>query len=113
MISPEFYLLRVQVRARVVAFGAPRVPRSHSRISRPRWAGVADAREPKCRLAIASVIASLDSSAMRWSSWRPVCGSAGTARYFGAQLEDRSLAPGDDARIAPTRFEDWLSQSSN
>jgi uncharacterized protein YbjT (DUF2867 family) len=33
------------------------------------------------------------------------------ARYFGAELDDRSLAPGDDARIAPTRFEDWLSQS--
>jgi uncharacterized protein YbjT (DUF2867 family) len=33
------------------------------------------------------------------------------ARYFGAELEDRSLIPGDDARIAPTRFEDWLSQT--
>jgi uncharacterized protein YbjT (DUF2867 family) len=35
------------------------------------------------------------------------------ARYFGAELDDRSLTPGEDARIAPTRFEDWLSQSSN
>jgi uncharacterized protein YbjT (DUF2867 family) len=35
------------------------------------------------------------------------------ARYFGAELNDRSLTPGDDARIAPTRFEDWLSQSAN
>jgi uncharacterized protein YbjT (DUF2867 family) len=34
------------------------------------------------------------------------------ARYFGAELDDRSLIPGDDARIAPTRFEDWLSQSA-
>jgi uncharacterized protein YbjT (DUF2867 family) len=34
------------------------------------------------------------------------------ARYFGVELDDRSLAPGDDARIAPTRFEDWLSQSA-
>jgi uncharacterized protein YbjT (DUF2867 family) len=34
------------------------------------------------------------------------------ARYFGTELEDRSLTPGDDARIAPTRFEDWLSQSA-
>ena len=34
------------------------------------------------------------------------------ARYFGAELDDRSLVPGDDARIAPTRFEDWLSQST-
>jgi uncharacterized protein YbjT (DUF2867 family) len=33
------------------------------------------------------------------------------ARYFGAMLDDRSLIPGDDARIAPTRFEDWLSQT--
>jgi uncharacterized protein YbjT (DUF2867 family) len=35
------------------------------------------------------------------------------ARYFGAELDDRSLTPGDDARIASTRFEDWLSQASN
>jgi uncharacterized protein YbjT (DUF2867 family) len=35
----------------------------------------------------------------------------GRARYFGAELEDRSLVPGDDARIAPTRFEDWLSRT--
>ena len=35
------------------------------------------------------------------------------ARYFGAELDDRSLTPGDDARIAPTRFEDWLSRSAN
>ena len=34
------------------------------------------------------------------------------ARYFGAELDDRSLAPGDDARIAPTRFEDWLRESA-
>jgi uncharacterized protein YbjT (DUF2867 family) len=31
------------------------------------------------------------------------------ARYFGAELDDGSLAPGDDARIAPTRLEDWLA----
>jgi uncharacterized protein YbjT (DUF2867 family) len=35
------------------------------------------------------------------------------ARYFGAELDDRSLTPGDDARIASTRFEDWLSRTSN
>jgi len=34
------------------------------------------------------------------------------ARYFGTELEDRSLTPGDDARIAPTRFEDWLLESA-
>jgi uncharacterized protein YbjT (DUF2867 family) len=33
------------------------------------------------------------------------------ARYFGAELSDHSLTPGSNARIAPTRFEDWLSQS--
>jgi uncharacterized protein YbjT (DUF2867 family) len=33
----------------------------------------------------------------------------GSARYFGATLDERSLIPGDDARIAPTRFEDWLA----
>jgi uncharacterized protein YbjT (DUF2867 family) len=34
------------------------------------------------------------------------------ARYFGAELDNGSLTPGDDARIAPTRFEDWLSRSA-
>jgi uncharacterized protein YbjT (DUF2867 family) len=34
------------------------------------------------------------------------------ARYFGAELDDGSLIPGDDARIAPTRFEDWLDLST-
>jgi uncharacterized protein YbjT (DUF2867 family) len=33
------------------------------------------------------------------------------ARYFGAELNDHSLVPGDNPRIAPTRFEDWLSRS--
>ena len=33
------------------------------------------------------------------------------ARYFGAELADDSLTPGSDARIAPTRFEEWLSHS--
>jgi uncharacterized protein YbjT (DUF2867 family) len=35
------------------------------------------------------------------------------ARYFGSELDDRSLTPGNDARIAPTRFEDWLSRSAS
>src|SRR5262245_64278603 len=35
------------------------------------------------------------------------------ARYFGTELDDRSLRPaGDHPRIAPTRFEDWLARSS-
>lgn len=33
------------------------------------------------------------------------------ARYFGAVLSDHSLTPGENARLAPTRFEDWLSSS--
>jgi uncharacterized protein YbjT (DUF2867 family) len=34
------------------------------------------------------------------------------ARYFGTELDDHSLTPSSNARIAPTRFEDWLSQSA-
>jgi uncharacterized protein YbjT (DUF2867 family) len=30
------------------------------------------------------------------------------ARYFGAELSERSLVPGDGALLAETRFEDWL-----
>jgi uncharacterized protein YbjT (DUF2867 family) len=33
------------------------------------------------------------------------------APYFGAQLEDDSLLPGDAARIAGLRFDDWLRAS--
>jgi uncharacterized protein YbjT (DUF2867 family) len=33
------------------------------------------------------------------------------ARYFGAELNDQSLTPGDNPRIGSTRFEDWLSRS--
>jgi uncharacterized protein YbjT (DUF2867 family) len=32
------------------------------------------------------------------------------ACYFGAELNDHSLVPGDNPHIAPTRFEDWLSR---
>jgi uncharacterized protein YbjT (DUF2867 family) len=31
------------------------------------------------------------------------------AGYFGAAVSDQSLTPGDNPRIGPTRFEDWLS----
>ncbi len=34
------------------------------------------------------------------------------ARYFGTELNDQSLTPGDNARLAPTRFEEWLSRST-
>jgi uncharacterized protein YbjT (DUF2867 family) len=33
------------------------------------------------------------------------------APYFGAVINYFTLTPGGNARIAPTRFEDWLSQS--
>jgi uncharacterized protein YbjT (DUF2867 family) len=32
-------------------------------------------------------------------------------RYFGAELNDRSLTPGENARIGSIRFDDWLSRS--
>ena len=32
------------------------------------------------------------------------------ARYFGTELNDQSLTPGDNARIGPTRFEEWLNR---
>ena len=34
------------------------------------------------------------------------------ARYFGARLDERTLTPGENPRIAPTRLEDWLSRSA-
>jgi uncharacterized protein YbjT (DUF2867 family) len=34
------------------------------------------------------------------------------ACYFGAELNDRSLTPGNKARLAPTRFEEWLSRTT-
>ena len=34
------------------------------------------------------------------------------ARYFGTELSERSLVPGDDAQLGDTRFEDWLSRSA-
>ena len=33
------------------------------------------------------------------------------ARYFGIEVNDQSLTPGDNPRIGPTRFEEWLSRS--
>ena len=33
------------------------------------------------------------------------------ARFFGAEVDERSLLPGADARLAQTRFEAWLSRS--
>ena len=33
------------------------------------------------------------------------------AHYFGAELDERSLVPGADARLGTIRFEDWINQS--
>jgi uncharacterized protein YbjT (DUF2867 family) len=32
------------------------------------------------------------------------------ARYFGAELSERSLIPADDARLGEIRFQEWLHQ---
>ena len=34
------------------------------------------------------------------------------APYYGIQVDERALIPGDNARIGATRFEDWLSPSA-
>jgi uncharacterized protein YbjT (DUF2867 family) len=34
------------------------------------------------------------------------------ARYFGAEINDQSLTPGDNPRFGSVRFEDWLSRAS-
>jgi len=33
------------------------------------------------------------------------------ARYYGLEVNDQSLTPGDNPRIGPTRYEEWLSHS--
>ncbi len=33
------------------------------------------------------------------------------ARYYGIEVNDRSLTPGDNPRLGPTRFEEWLRRS--
>jgi uncharacterized protein YbjT (DUF2867 family) len=32
------------------------------------------------------------------------------ARYFGAELDERSLIPADGARLGEIRFQEWLGQ---
>jgi uncharacterized protein YbjT (DUF2867 family) len=34
------------------------------------------------------------------------------ARYFGTELSERSLVPGDNAQLGTTHFADWLNQST-
>ena len=33
------------------------------------------------------------------------------ARYYGVEVNDQSLTPGDHPRLGPTRFDDWLARS--
>ena len=35
------------------------------------------------------------------------------ARYYGVKVSERTLVPGDDARLGETRFENWLSESTH
>ena len=34
------------------------------------------------------------------------------ARYFGIAPSERTLLPGDDARLGATRFEDWFTHTT-
>jgi uncharacterized protein YbjT (DUF2867 family) len=34
------------------------------------------------------------------------------ARYYGTELDDRSLTPGDHPRLGATNFDDWLSRAA-
>jgi hypothetical protein len=34
------------------------------------------------------------------------------AGYFGIEVNDQSLVPGDNPRLAPTHFKDWLNRSN-
>ena len=34
------------------------------------------------------------------------------ARYSDVEIDDRSLTPGDNARLGPTRFKEWLSRNA-
>jgi uncharacterized protein YbjT (DUF2867 family) len=34
------------------------------------------------------------------------------ARYYGVEVNDQSLTPGDNPRIGPTHFDDWLKRSA-
>ena len=34
------------------------------------------------------------------------------AGYYGIEVNDQSLIPGDNPRLGPTRFADWLSRNA-
>ena len=35
-----------------------------------------------------------------------------SAGYFGVEIDERSLVPGNNARLGETRFETWLTKSA-
>jgi hypothetical protein len=35
------------------------------------------------------------------------------ARYYGTEVNDQSLTPGDNPLLGPTRFDEWLSRSKS
>jgi hypothetical protein len=35
-----------------------------------------------------------------------------SALYYGISVNDQSLTPGDNPRLGPTRFADWLSRNA-
>jgi hypothetical protein len=35
-----------------------------------------------------------------------------SALYYGISVSDQSLTPGDNPRLGPTRFADWLSRNA-
>jgi quercetin dioxygenase-like cupin family protein len=39
-----------------------------------------------------------------------ISGASGHTRYFAGELSERTLVPGNDARLGETRFESWFSQ---
>ena len=64
--------------------------------------GTVEGRDPRCS---ASMISS-DRISRRKVVTDP------HARYFGAELNERSLVPDDGARLGETRFAEWLEQST-
>jgi hypothetical protein len=34
-------------------------------------------------------------------------------RYYGIEVNDQSLVPGDNPRVGPTHFADWLSRTAS
>lgn len=39
-------------------------------------------------------------------------GTSITTRYYGIQVQERTLVPDDNARLGKIRFDDWLAQGN-